>query len=172
MEWGILAERAESDYSTYQRSGHLGLRRVLASPYVDFLVCPYSYGFRGMGGDAPAMQPVESARLHGKLCIIEDDTRTHINGGPDYGHVNSLSESVAILQRNFSQVVTHGQGMWWLFDSIDPAREPAFAPWLRNFRELGDFLFKRTARPALKSPCCWMMKAFSMNPTASISISL
>ena len=84
MAWngGFFGERQESDYSTYQRSGHLGLRQVLESPYVDFLVCPYSYGFRGIGGDAPAMQPAESARLHGKLCIIEDDTRTHINRWP------------------------------------------------------------------------------------------
>jgi hypothetical protein len=138
----------ESDYSTYQRSGHLGLRRVLESPYVDFLVCPYSYGFRGIGGDAPAMQPVESARLHGKLCIIEDDTRTYISQDPNFGHVNSLSESIAVLQRNFSQVVTHGQGMWWLFASVDPTREPAFAPWLRNFRELGDFLVQTDRAPS------------------------
>ena len=110
---GFFKERPESDYSTYQRSGHLGLRRVLESPYVDFLVCPYSYGFRGIGGDAPAMQPTESARLHGKLCIIEDDTRTHISPDPNYGHANSLAESVTILRRNFAQVVTHGQGMWW-----------------------------------------------------------
>jgi hypothetical protein len=145
---GFFGERAESDYSTTQRSGHLGLRRVLESPYVDFLVCPYSYGFRGIGGDAPAMQPAESARLHGKLCIIEDDTRTHLSHDPDYGHVNSLSASVALLQRNFSQVVTHGQGMWWLFDSIDPAREPAFAPCLRNFRDLGDFLVQTDRAPS------------------------
>jgi hypothetical protein len=145
---GFFGERPDSDYSTTQRSGHLGLRRVLASPYVDFLVCPYSYGFRGIGGDAPAMQPAESVRLHGKLCIIEDDTRTHISHDPDYGHVNSLSASVALLQRNFSQVATHGQGMWWLFDSIDPAREPAFAPWLRNFRELGDVLIQTDRAPS------------------------
>ena len=149
MTWngGFFDERPESDYSTYQRSGHLGLRRVLASPYVDFLVGPYSYGFRGIGGDAPAMQPAESVHLHGKLCIIEDDTRTHINRDPNFGHVNSLSESVAILQRNFSQVVTHGQGMWWLLESIDPAREPAFAPWLLSFRELGDFLVQTDRTP-------------------------
>jgi len=145
---GFFAERPESDYSTYQRSGHLGLRRVLASPHVDFLVGPYSYGFRGIGGDAPAMQPAESVRLHGKLCIIEDDTRTHINHDPNYGHVNSLSESVAVLQRNFAQVVTHGQGMWWLFDSIDPTSEPAFAPWLRSFRELGEFLLQTPCAPS------------------------
>ena len=139
---GFFEERPESDYSTYQRSGHLGLRQVLESPYVDFLVCPYSYGYRGIGGDAPAMQPSESARLHGKLCIIEDDTRTHISPDPNYGHVNSLSGSVTILRRNFAQVVTHGQGMWWLFQSINPAREPAFGPLLENFHELGDLLLQ------------------------------
>jgi hypothetical protein len=145
---GFFKERPESDYSTYQRSGHLGLRRVLESPYVDFLVCPYSYGFRGIGGDAPAMQPTESARLHGKLCIIEDDTRTHISADPNYGHVNSLSESVTILRRNFARVVTHGQGMWWLFDSINPGKEPAFAPLLERFHELGQFLLQTDRTPS------------------------
>ena len=139
---GFFEERPESDYSTYQRSGHLGLRQVLESPYVDFLVCPYSYGYRGIGGDAPAMQPSESARLHGKLCIIEDDTRTHISADPNYGHVNSLSESVTILRRNFARVVTHGQGIWWLFQSINPGREPTFGPLLEGFRRLGDFLLQ------------------------------
>ncbi len=147
LNGGFFAERPESDYSEYQRSGHLGLRRVLESPYVDFLVGPYCYGFRGMGGDAPAEQPSESVRLHGKLIIIEDDTRTHISHDPNYGHLNSLSESIAILQRNFAQAATHGQGIWWLFESIDPVREPAFAPWLRSFRELGGFLLQTDRTP-------------------------
>ena len=145
---GFFGERLDSDYSTYQRSGHLGLRQVLESPHVDFLVCPYSYGYRGLGGDAPAMQPAESARLHGKLCIVEDDTRTHISSDPNYGHVNSLAESVTILRRNFAQVVTHGQGMWWLFDSINPGKEPAFAPLLESFHELGQFLLQTDRRPS------------------------
>ena len=145
---GFFNERPESDYSTYQRSGHLGLRKVLESPYVDFLVCPYSYGFRGIGGDAPAMQPTESARLHGKLCIIEDDTRTHISPDPNYGHANSLAESVTILRRNFAQVVTHGQGMWWLFESINPGKEPAFGPLLESFNELGAFLLQTDRTPS------------------------
>jgi hypothetical protein len=144
---GFFEERPESDYSTYQRSGHLGLRRVLESPYVDFLVSPYSYGYRGIGGDAPAMQPTESARLHGKLCIIEDDTRTHISPDPNYGHVNSLSESVTILRRNFARAVTYGQGMWWLFQSINPGGEPAFGPLLESLRELGDFLLQTDRTP-------------------------
>ena len=145
---GFFDERPDSDYSTYQRSGHLGLRQVLESPYVDFLVCPYSYGYRGLGGDAPAMQPTESARLHGKLCILEDDTRTHISPDPNYGHVNSLAESLAILRRNFARVATHGQGMWWLSQSINPAKEPAFAPLLSSFRELGEFLLQTDRTPS------------------------
>jgi hypothetical protein len=145
---GFFDERPDSDYSTYQRSGHLGLRQVLESPYVDFLVCPYSYGYRGIGGDAPAMQPTESARLHGKLCIIEDDTRTHISPDLNYGHVNSLAQSGAILRRNFARVATHGQGIWWLSQSINPAKEPAFAPLLASFRELGEFLLQTDRTPS------------------------
>jgi hypothetical protein len=145
---GFFKERPESDYTTYQRSGHLGLRKVLESPYVDFLVCPYSYGFRGAGGDAPAMQPAESARLHGKLCIIEDDTRTHLGSDRTYGHADSLAESVAILQRNFAQVVTHGQGMWWSFDSISPVKEPAFGPLLESFHQVGGFLLQTDRTPS------------------------
>jgi hypothetical protein len=148
LNGGFFGERLDSEYSEYQRSGHLGLRRVLESHYVDFLVGPYCYVFRGIGGEAPAEQPSESVRLHGKLIIIEDDTRTHINHDLNFGHVNSLSESVAILQRNFAQVVTHGQGMWWLFESVDPVREPAFVPWLRSFKELGGFLLQTDRTPS------------------------
>jgi len=148
---GFFKERPDSDYSTYQRSGHLGLRRVLESSYVDFLVCPYSYGFRGIGGDAPAMQPTESARLHGKLCIIEDDTRTHTSPDQGFGRVYSLSDSIAILRRNFARVVTYGQGMWWssgsLFGTIPLSAAPAFGPLLKGFQELGTFALQTDRTP-------------------------
>jgi hypothetical protein len=68
---GFFGEGVDSEYSTYQRSGHLGLAKVLKSPEVDFLVSPYSYGFRGIGGEGCAMQPTESLRIHNKLYIFE-----------------------------------------------------------------------------------------------------
>jgi hypothetical protein len=139
---GFFKERPDSDYSTYQRSGHLGLRRVLESPYVDFLVSPYSYGFRGIGGDSPCMQPSESARIHGKLCIIEDDTRTHIVPDEDYGRTYSLRDSITILRRNFARVVTGGLGIWWSSGSLQPTKEPAFGLLLKNFQELGSLLLR------------------------------
>ncbi|HZT28895.1 MAG TPA: hypothetical protein VFA33_03360 [Bryobacteraceae bacterium] len=145
---GFFAERPDSDYSTYQRSGHLGLRRVLESPHVDFLVSPYSYGFRGIGGDGPSMLPVESARVHGKLVLIEDDTRTHIDSDPNYGRTATLAESVAILRRNFAGAVVRGQGMWWASWKTDPAKEPAFLPLLREFERLGTLLLDTDRTPS------------------------
>ena len=145
---GFFAERADSDYSTYQRSGHLGLRMVLNSPHVDFLVSPYSYGYRGIGGDGPSMIPAESARLHGKLVVIEDDTRTHLGADMSYGRAATLAESVAILRRNFAGAMTRGQGMWWLSSTVDPAREPAFAPLLKDFERVGRRLLATDRTPA------------------------
>jgi hypothetical protein len=146
---GFFRERPDSDYSTYQRSGHLGLRKVLASPHVDFLVSPYSYGYRGIGGDGPSMLPSESVRLHGKLCLIEDDTRTHVDEDDvNYGRANSLRETIALLRRNMAQDLTHGQGVWWASWKMDPLKEPAFAPLIKGFQELGTFALDLDLRPS------------------------
>jgi hypothetical protein len=151
LSWngGFFRERPDSDYSTYQRSGHLGLRRVLEEPAVDFLVSPYSYGYRGIGGDGPSMLPAESARVHGKLVLIEDDTRTHIDAeDPHYGRAATLAESTAILRRNLVQDLAHGQGVWWASWKIDPLKEPAFLPMLRDFRALGTFALELDLAPS------------------------
>jgi hypothetical protein len=136
---GFFKERPDSDFSTYQRSGHLGLKKVLASPHVDFLVSPYSYGFRGMGGDSPSMLPAESVRLHGKLLLIEDDTRTHSDSqDPNYGQVKTFEDSRAILRRNLAHFLTHGEGAWWALWKVDPVKEPRFEGLLRELRKWGD----------------------------------
>ena len=38
--------------------------------------------------------------------------------------------------------------MWWLSQSINPAKEPAFAPLLSSFRELGEFLLQTDRTPS------------------------
>jgi hypothetical protein len=136
---GFFRERPDSDYSTYQRSGHLGLRRVLASPEIDFLVSPYSYGFRGMGGDSPSMLPAGSVSLHGKLLLIEDDTRTHADREDmNYGRVKTLDESRTILRRNLAHYLTHAEGAWWALGKVDTVKVPEFAALLREFKEIGE----------------------------------
>jgi len=141
MAWngGFFRERPDSDYSSYQRSGHLGLGRVLESPHVDFLVSPYSYGYRGLGGDSPSMLPSESVRLHGKLLLVEDDTRTHADlEDPNYGRVATLGASRTILRRNLAHFLTHAEGAWWARWKVDTARVPEFAPLLREFKDVGE----------------------------------
>jgi len=125
----------ECEYTTLQRSGHLGLRQVLELPDVDFLVSPYSYGFRGIGGDGPCMQPSESVRLYGKLYIYEEDSRLHIGQfHTTYGRAADLHQSRAILRRNFAYMVTHGQGVWTF-----PYEDKDIFDEIKSFKEKGDF---------------------------------
>ena len=63
-------------------SGHLGLGRLLHSPYIDAFASPISYGDRQPGGSGPFMTAVDSMALHGKLWFNEDDTRTQLSA-PD-----------------------------------------------------------------------------------------
>lgn len=147
---GFFGEGPDTPYATTQRSGHLGLARVLRSPQVDFLVSPYSYGFRGMGGIGCSMLPTESVRHHGKLYIFEDDSRTHL-GAPDvgFGRAETLDDSLAILKRNMAEVLTRGMSVWWLghANHIDPVQEPAFRPLLSRFQALGTFALKLDRKP-------------------------
>lgn len=147
---GFFSEGPDSEYSTYQRSGHLGLARVLASPDVDFLVSPYSYGFRGIGGYGSSMLPTESLRIHNKLYIMEDDTRTHTDTHPAYGRARNLGETTAILRRNLGYVLTHGQGIWWLIGkgAVETSLEPAFKPMLKSFQEIGSFALQTDRTPS------------------------
>jgi hypothetical protein len=154
--FGERGEVSNSHFATYQRSGHLGLAQVLASPHVDFLVSPFSYGFRGLGGEGPSMLPSESVRLHGKLYLYEDDTRVHLSAHDqfNYGQADTLAQSLAILQRNFAYVLSHGQGIWWLAGGgpssphMELSVEPAFRPLLKQFQDLGEFALRLDRSPS------------------------
>jgi hypothetical protein len=158
LSWnaGFFAEGVDSEYATIQRSGHLGLWKVLQSAEVDFLVSPYSYGFRGIGGEGAAMPPTESMRLHKKLYVLEDDTRTHLSlhDRLNYGRGETLEESVAILQRNFANVIAHGQSIWWLAGwnpgapHVDLSREPAFRPLIQRFHDMGTWALNLDRTPS------------------------
>jgi hypothetical protein len=127
------------EYSTYQRSGHLGLLKVLRSPSVDFLVSPYSYGFRGVGGDGLPMQPGESVRANGKIYLMEEDTRMHNNFDPG-GRMHPPRTTWSVYKRNFAQVVTHGQGITWMHDAgMDdfPEQRREWWPLLKRTQEIG-----------------------------------
>ncbi len=141
---------AEAEVSTVQASGHLGLRKVLRSPAVDFLVSPQSYAFRGLGGDCLAMPPAEALRHHGKIFIMEEDTLMHNNFDPG-GRNHRLENSLAIYQRNFAQSLTHAHGLTW-FETMQlhehPSLEPERQQLIARFQELGTWALGLDRTPA------------------------
>lgn len=139
-----------ADVSTIQRSGHLGLHKVLRSPDIDFLVSPYGYAFRGLGGDGLPMQPTESLRVHGKIYLLEEDSLMHNNFDPG-GRMQPVEQSIGIYQRNFAQVITHGLGITWLETSAfleNPLIVDEAHHWLRRYQELGSWALQLDRTPS------------------------
>jgi hypothetical protein len=111
-----------------QASGHLALRRILESPHVDALCGPVSYLNRLGGGGGYYMGPADSLALHGKLWLVEDDTRTYHaktpspevaavvdpNGSWKYLITRDARETRGVLSRNFAHFFTHGHAAWWM----------------------------------------------------------
>lgn len=140
----------DGSYSTIQRCGHLGLARILRAPEVDYIVSPYGYAFRGLGGDGLPMPPSESARRHGKLYILEEDSHLHNESEPT-GRNFDRRHSIAINQREFNVTITHGLGIWWLADwpaGSYTRQEPSFQPWLEKFQKLGTWAMQLDRSPS------------------------
>ena len=151
LAWNDCFFGADIDggYSTIQRCGHLGLRRALEAPDVDYLVSPYGYAFRGLGGDGLPMPPTESVRLHNKLYILEEDSHLHNEQDPTGRNFNR-KHTLSIYQREFNQTITHGLGIWWFADwpaGSYAQQNPSFQPWLIKFRQLGTWAMQLDRSP-------------------------
>lgn len=104
--------------------GHLALGEVLSEPAIDSLCSPVSYHGREPSGYTGFMAPVDSLPLHGKLWIIEDDTRTHrwtadrlpsFLPAEDVGAIcRDSAESIGVLKRQAGAALAHGAGVWWM----------------------------------------------------------
>jgi hypothetical protein len=97
--------------------GHNALRKVLASPYVDFLCSPYEYTGRGPGGYDGEQALPETVKLHGKLFFTECDTPTCVSEPGSFTEGRPLptrAESFGVLKRDFSRRLISRYGMWWM----------------------------------------------------------
>jgi hypothetical protein len=106
------------DFSHKNDSGHQSLSRVLASPYVDFLAGPNSYQNRASGGVGANCGPIDSIRLHNKLWIVEDDTKTHLADveTPDVYNpkIVSAQDTLAVHRRNALAAAARNCGVNWM----------------------------------------------------------
>ncbi len=96
-------------------TGHLDLRRLIDSPHIDGLVNIVSYSNRGVKGTSSIMTPTESITTHGKIPLIEDDTRSHLSAvNAGYERTTTLAETEAVLLRNETKALIHGMPSWKL----------------------------------------------------------
>ncbi len=112
-------------------SGHLALGALEASQAIDLICGPPSYRDRNPGGAASLPAPVDSAPLHGKLWLSEDDTKTFL-ASPEQDpeefniRLGSRLETEQALQRAIGRTVAHTTGigfmdLWgegWLDDDM------------------------------------------------------
>lgn len=103
--------------------GHLALRTLLDSPWIDFLAAPYSYVYRAPcwrskpdadTGAGACHGPVDSILLNGKLFFSEDDTRTYLTKDNPKSHFPDEEGTVANLRRNHIANLCQGNGQWRL----------------------------------------------------------
>jgi hypothetical protein len=96
-------------------TGHFNLGRLLKSPHVDGIIGIVSYSSRGVKGTSSIMSPVDSIALHGKLPILEDDTRTHLSeASSGYERTATPAETDSVLLRNQLRALIHGMPSWKL----------------------------------------------------------
>jgi len=124
--YGEFMEHSGLGY-IFLNGGHLALRKVLDSPYIDFVASPISYRFREVGGSGPYMIPKNSVYLHNKMLFHEADIRTYLSSlDAGYGRTNNLKDTISVLKREYLKMLTEGIGLWWNLDKSWFISKPIF----------------------------------------------
>jgi len=114
------------DLGTSHEADHSAFAINLRSKNIDVFTSPHSYRRRKLGEDASMRGFIGSVRVMGKLWINEGDDRTHKAKPSQYKHVNTASESVELLWRQFAQALTHNAGVWFMDQGALWDKHPEF----------------------------------------------
>lgn len=106
-----------SRLNNLSQCGQLSISRLLTSDDIDFICSPCEYFYRADENPftlATVMGPSDSANSCGKLVFLEDD---HL---PPHARINCVFldtrdewHDEMFFRRNFANVMSHGQQMWW-----------------------------------------------------------
>ncbi len=92
--------------------GHTAVARANAKDELDFFVSPSEYNnARRPGGPYWGLNITDSLRLHDKLWIYEQDTRTYL--AEHMPKTFSRDNTIAVMRRDAACGLTHGAGWWW-----------------------------------------------------------
>ncbi len=106
--------------------------QLVKDPNIDFFMAPYNYRERHPGGVYVPQFLNDTIRLHGKLALVEEDSRTvlaaraedfynpakstrpYVTIGDSFGRAHTMTETLAVLKRNFAGIFTKpGTGVSW-----------------------------------------------------------
>ncbi|WP_339714719.1 beta-galactosidase [uncultured Kriegella sp.] len=149
-------------FVTDPRRGHGALAKLLDCPDLDYLSSPNAYN-RVLGEDWPAMAAINSVRLHGKLWLTENDTRTSIttllrdrsHGIAPPGQYEDgvwlgpedMETSKSFLWKNTARMLAFGYGGWWFDMWGGWFSDPELLSVLKNTQRLhSDYLPKNIER--------------------------
>lgn len=92
--------------------GHTAVTRAMQTRGLDMFVSPAEYDDdRRAGGHFWGHNITDSLRLHNKLWIYEQDSRTFLADIPPKTY--SQRETVEVFKRDCAASLTHGNGWWW-----------------------------------------------------------
>lgn len=94
-------------------AGHIGWKKMLKNPYVDFFAAPKSYNRCEPGEAGGELAPAVSVNRE-KLWLDECDNRTHITTGDNIGNATTLDETITVHLREFSKNLSHDSGLWFM----------------------------------------------------------
>ena len=151
-----------------QDSAHLAVEKALSSPDIDFLMSPPMYSGREIGGTSTFMSAFSSVKLHGKLWLNESDIRTYKSDpGADYGRVNSLPDSLAVLRREFGEMLSCRTAISWFDMAGGWFSDPAILADMAVMRRTCDVALARR-RPSHSEMAVFISpeSAYRMRPSA------
>ncbi|GEM_PF-478434 len=123
-------------------SGHMALSNVISSPLCDFLLSPWDYAMREVGGSTAVMTAFGSVLAHGKLWGMESDLRTHLVTDPAqraHGAPEGLDGTVSQLRRAFASATAKGLATrWYDFSNGWIAGDPRQAQVIGQLRDVAD----------------------------------
>ncbi|OGV68638.1 MAG: hypothetical protein A3K19_14830 [Lentisphaerae bacterium RIFOXYB12_FULL_65_16] len=92
--------------------GHTAVAQACRTPYLDYYVSPSEYdGDRMAGGHYWGHNIVDSLRLHGKLWLFEQDTRTYL--AEALPKTYSCRDTIEVMKREAAAALTRGSAWWW-----------------------------------------------------------
>lgn len=96
-----------------------GTVKVLQSPYIDFLAAPGVYENRQPGGAEGQREVQDSFALHGKMYIVEQDTRTLKENRyfMNCAEIFDMTDTLNVMKREFGRNIADDVQAWW-FDQL------------------------------------------------------